>query len=153
MVKCISRGAELGSDITIFNVTLMKPQFFRKFNLNKGHSVYKVGEKTHLLIFITQFSSSKAHCCMLDRLYKWMFLLNKYQRKLRCLFRGCLVVLFRGVRVCEQLIQQPPRRTWVAVCSLWPESSNRRMCHGIKQKKNTFQRGDSHIKEHKNNGK
>lgn len=38
-------GAELVSDIKIFNVTLMKPQFFRKFNLNKGHSVYKVGEK------------------------------------------------------------------------------------------------------------
>lgn len=40
----------------------------------------KLGEKiTYLLIFIKQFSSSKAHCYMLDRLYKWIFLLNKYQ--------------------------------------------------------------------------
>lgn len=70
MVKCIFGGAELGSDIEIFNVTLMKPQFFRKLNLNKGHSAYKMGEKTYLLIFIKQFSPSKAHCYMLDRLYK-----------------------------------------------------------------------------------
>lgn len=70
MVKCIFGGTELGSDIKTFNVTLMKHQFYRKLNLNKGHSVYKVGEKTHLLIFIKQFSPSKAHCYMLDRLYK-----------------------------------------------------------------------------------
>lgn len=45
MVKYIFRDAKLGSDMKIFNVTIIKLQFFRKFNLNKGHSVYKVGEK------------------------------------------------------------------------------------------------------------
>ena len=70
MVKYIFGGAELGSDIKIFNVTLMTLQFCRKFNLNRGHSMYIVGEKTHLLIFIKQFSPSKAHGYMLDRLYK-----------------------------------------------------------------------------------
>lgn len=70
MVKYNFGGAELGSDIKSFNVTLMKPQFYRKFISNKGRSVYKVGEKTHLLIFIKQFSPSKANCYMLDRLYK-----------------------------------------------------------------------------------
>lgn len=70
MVECVFGGAQLGSDIKLFNVTIIKSQFSRKFNLNKGHSVYKVGENTHLLIFIKQLSPSKAHCYMLDRVYK-----------------------------------------------------------------------------------
>lgn len=57
MVKCIFGGAELGSDIKLFNVTLMKSQFYRKFNSNKGHSVYKVGEKnTPINIYKTIFT-------------------------------------------------------------------------------------------------
>lgn len=57
MAKCILGCAELGSNIKVFNVTLMKPQFYRKFNLNKGHSVYKVGEKnTPINIYKTIFT-------------------------------------------------------------------------------------------------
>lgn len=47
MVKCILERAQLGSDIKSFNVTIIKPQFFRKFNVNKGHSVYKVEKHTY----------------------------------------------------------------------------------------------------------
>ena len=57
MVKCIFGGAELGSDIKLFIVTLMKPQFYRKFSSNKGHSVYKVSEKnTPINIYKTIFT-------------------------------------------------------------------------------------------------
>lgn len=50
-------GAEPSSDIKVFNVTLMKPQFYGKFILNKGHSVYKVGGKnTPINIYKTIFT-------------------------------------------------------------------------------------------------
>lgn len=46
MIKCVCRGMEFGWDIKNFSVTYLKPQFYRKFILEKkSQSVYKEGEK------------------------------------------------------------------------------------------------------------
>lgn len=76
----------LSRDIKNFSVTQLKPQFYGKFILNKHQSVYETGEKAYLLIFIKQFSPSKTYCYMVDRLYKCIFPLNEYQRRLRFLY-------------------------------------------------------------------
>lgn len=71
MIKCVFRGVEFGADIKKFCVTYLKPQFYRKFILEKKVSLCtKKEKKTYLLIFIKQFPPSKTYCYMVDRLYK-----------------------------------------------------------------------------------
>lgn len=137
MIKCVCRGMEFGSDIKNFSVTYLKPQFYRKFILEKKVSLCtKKKKKTYLLIFIKQFPPSKTYCYMVDRLYKWIFLLNKYQRKPRYLYsQGVCAALLSAVRFCQLLIQPRWWRAWLAGRGLWPQSFNRTMCHWLKQKK------------------